>query len=171
MKANKLVQQHGAYLATIENNESWVKTKARKLDIDNEMDIAWMLDDLMHHFGKVYDFAGASSNNIFWEATSTPIRLIYVPFNDNWVTVINPEYKKLTGQSVNSTERCGSIPGPTYTVKRKTHVVLSGYDLDGNTIELEYGSKRGKGPDCESWIIQHEMDHLDGILIKDKSIF
>ncbi len=77
----------------------------------------------------------------------------------------------MAGQTVDSTERCGSIPKLSFVVKRKTLVEISGYDMDGEFIELQYGSKRGKGPDCDSWVVQHEMDHLDGILIMDKAVF
>ena len=171
MKGNKTVTRHGALLATVDQNEEWVRARARELDIENEMDLAWALCRIMTHFQQLYDFAGISSNNIYWETTEFPVRMLWVPFGKTYVTVINPKYEKLAGQSVNSTERCGSIPNFSCVVKRKTYVVISGYNMDGKHIELEYGSRRGDGPNCDSWIIQHEMDHLDGVLIKDKAIF
>lgn len=171
MKDNKTVLRHGALLATVDQNEKWVRARARELDLANEMDIAWALSRIMGYFQQLHDFAGVSSNNIYWETTDTPVRIICVPFNQTYVTVINPKYERLAGKSVDSTERCGSIPNFSCVVKRKTFVAVSGYNLDGDYIELEYGSKRGEGPRCDSWIIQHEMDHLDGVLIKDRAIF
>ncbi len=69
--------------------------------------------------------------------------MIHVPWDNSFVTLINPKYQRLAGRSVNSAERCGSIPDQTFVVKRKTYVVISGYDLDGDAIELEYGSNAG----------------------------
>ena len=171
MKENKTVLKHGASLATVDQNEDWVRARARELDIENEMDVAWALCKIMTHFRRSYDFAGVSSNNIYLETTDTPVRMICIPMNRTYVTVINPKYERLAGQSVNSTEKCGSLPNFSFVVKRKTYVAISGYYMDGDYIELEYGSKRGEGPNCDSWIIQHEMDHLDGVLIKDKATF
>ena len=171
MKSNRTVLENNASLATLDENEDWVRTNARELDFNHEMDIAWALCRIMIHFQRSYNFAGVSSNNIFWEMTDTPVRMICIPLNKTYVTVINPKYERLAGQSVSSTERCGSIPNYSCVVKRKTLVAISGYNMDGDFIELEYGSKRGRGPNCDSWIIQHEMDHVDGVLIKDKSIF
>lgn len=170
MKENKSVLRHGAVLATIDHHENWVRCRARELDIETEMDIAWALWGIMNHFRRSFDFAGVSSNNIFWETTKTPIRMIGVPAQTGFAALINPRYEKLSGRSVKSTERCGSIPNLSFIVNRRTHVVISGYDINGQQIELEYGSKRGNGDHCPSWIVQHEMDHLDGVLLMDKSI-
>ena len=171
MKENRSVLKHGAFLATVDQEERWVRAKARELDVEQEKEMAWELHKIMAHFQRTFDFAGVSSNNIFWETTDTPIRMIYIPWQKEYVTVINPKYERLAGQSVSSSERCGSIPNRSFVVKRKTYVAISGHDMDGDPIRLEYGSKRGEGPDCDSWIIQHEMDHLDGVLIQDKAIY
>jgi len=171
MRENKAVLKHGACLATIDLDEKWVRTVAREVDIESEMDVAWALWDIMRHFQRTLDFAGIASNNIYWETTETPIRMLCVPHEGDFVTVINPKYEKLAGQSVDSTERCGSIPKRSFVVKRKTLVEISGYDMDGEQIKLEFGSKRGEGPNCDSWVIQHEMDHLDGVLIMDKAVY
>lgn len=171
MRQNKMILNHGASLATVDQKQEWVTARARELDIDTEMHIAEALSRIMSVFQQSHDFAGVSSNNIYWETTDIPVRMIYVPLNDAFVTVINPKYERLAGKSVNSTEKCGSIPGRSFSVKRKTYVIISGHDLDGEKIQLEYGSKRGAGPNCHSWIVQHEMDHLAGVLISDKAMF
>ena len=170
MIENRIVRKHAARLATIDDHEPWVRTKARELNLENEMDIAWALNKIMFNFQDVYDFAGVSSNNIIWEMTHVPVRMLCIPLGNEFVVIINPKYEKLAGQAVNSKERCGSIPKRTFIVKRRSYVVISGYDIDGEYMELEYGSKSKASPDCHSWVIQHEMDHLDGVLIMDKAI-
>ena len=83
---------------------------------------------------------------------------------------------KLEGQENKYVEACGSIPNKVYIVKRKPYVSISGYTVEKQYIELEYGSKDYyAGEDLiyssysnKEWVIQHEMDHLDGITIKDR---
>ena len=82
---------------------------------------------------------------------------------------------KLAGSDAISVEGCGSIPDGSYAVKRKSYVVVSGYTLNKNYLEMEYGSEdfiADKEPvfasfNTREWIVQHELDHLDGRLIID----
>ncbi len=92
MKENKAVVKHGAFIATIDQNEKWVRGTARELDIDSEMDIAWALWEIMRYYQHTIDFAGISSNNVYWETTESPIRMICVPYEGSFVTIINPKY-------------------------------------------------------------------------------
>lgn len=99
-----------------------------------------------------------------------------IPGDKKYITLINPKILKLAGQDVQSIEGCGSIPEGSYVVNRKPFVSISGYTLKKEYIELEYGSIdyiADKEPvfatySNKEWIVQHEMDHLDGITIKDK---
>jgi hypothetical protein len=92
----------------IESTEQ--KLHHRELDIENEMGIAWALSGIMTHLQKSYDFAGVSSNNVYWETTDSPIRMIHIPSGKAYVTVINPKYERLAGQSINSTESVVRFP-------------------------------------------------------------
>ena len=168
---------HGVRIATIIDNNDWVKTKAREIDLDEELHLAKDLDRIMRHMRDLYKFVGVSSNNIYWNLTQTPIRQILIPTTERkYISVINPEILKLEGQENNYVEACGSVPNKVYIVRRKPYVLISGYSLEKERIELEYGSKdyyAGEEPIYSSysnpeWVIQHEMDHLDGITIKDK---
>jgi peptide deformylase len=168
---------HGARIATIADNKDWVKTKAREIDLDKEIHLAKDLDRIMRHMRDLYKFVGVSSNNIYWNLTQTPIRQILIPTAERkYVSIINPEIIKLEGQENNYMEACGSVPNKVYIVRRKPYVLISGYTIEKQRIELEYGSKdffAGEDPIYSSysnqeWIIQHEMDHLDGITIRDK---
>ncbi|MCK5235880.1 MAG: peptide deformylase [Deltaproteobacteria bacterium] len=71
--------------------------------------------------------------------------------------VINPEIiyakGKLTGH-----ETCLSVPGPGYRIKRHKIVKLRGLDLNGE-------QRTFKGRDLIAQVLEHERDHLDGILI------
>ncbi len=72
------------------------------------------------------------------------------------VVLINPEILAKEGK-VHEEEGCLSIPGFRENVQRAARIRVRAFDEDGNTIEVE-------GEDLLSRAIQHENDHLDGIL-------
>ena len=74
--------------------------------------------------------------------------------------VINPEIVESDGEVV-SDEGCLSVPGYRFEVVRAERVTMRGIDLDGNEIVLE-------GDDLLARMIQHEIDHLDGVLLLDR---
>ena len=77
----------------------------------------------------------------------------------DWV-VINPEVVKSKGKQM-SYETCESIPGEVFNVERAEIFKVRALDLDGN--------QRGyKGHGLLAAVLQHEFDHLDGILIDEK---
>ncbi len=73
---------------------------------------------------------------------------------------MNPEIVERTGEAVDE-EGCLSIPGLAYPVTRSEHVLVRGLDADGEPIELE-------ADDYIARILQHEIDHLDGVLFIDR---
>jgi peptide deformylase len=74
--------------------------------------------------------------------------------------VINPELSEPEG-SIVWEEGCLSVPDYTANVERAAMITLRGMDLDGNPIE-----ERAEG--LRAVCIQHEVDHLDGILFIDR---
>jgi peptide deformylase len=74
--------------------------------------------------------------------------------------VINPEIVEREGE-VLSEEGCLSVPGYRFEVVRSERVTMRGLDLDGNEIVLE-------GDDLLARMVQHEIDHLDGVLLLDR---
>jgi peptide deformylase len=71
--------------------------------------------------------------------------------------VINPELELLGGERVLRWEGCLSIPGLRAAVPRAPRVRYRGVDCDGNTVGGEVGG-------FHAGVVQHEHDHLDGIL-------
>ncbi len=171
------IAEWDAGIATIDKRPEWVYARAQEIDTAEKSNPAGAIDLLLRHFRKVYGFAGVSSNNIYWNRTKTPARVICVPSPDGgFVTLINPNILKLKGKRFQSIEGCGSIPDGVYQVKRLSYVLVSGYGLNNSYLELEYEMdvlKEGDSPVIAShrhkgWVVQHEMDHLDGITIKEK---
>jgi len=74
--------------------------------------------------------------------------------------VINPEIVESSGEVV-SDEGCLSVPGYRFEIVRAERVTMRGLDLAGDEVILE-------GDDLLARMIQHEIDHLDGILVLDR---
>jgi peptide deformylase len=73
---------------------------------------------------------------------------------------INPEIVQ-RGGDLKEEEGCLSLPGMYAVIQRAESVNVRYQDLDGNTVE-----RTAEG--LEAKLFQHEIDHLDGILILDK---
>jgi peptide deformylase len=79
------------------------------------------------------------------------------------VTVLaNPELEWTGDESEMLDEGCLSIPGITVEVERPVHVRVRASDEGGGDRVVEASG-------LEARVIQHEMDHLDGVLILDRT--
>ncbi|HTI02149.1 MAG TPA: peptide deformylase [Acidisoma sp.] len=76
------------------------------------------------------------------------------------IILINPKVEKTSTEEVTREEGCLSIPGQYADVTRPERVTVSYEDLDGHTQTIEAD---GLLATC----LQHEIDHLDGILFVD----
>lgn len=74
---------------------------------------------------------------------------------------INPHFILVDGPLVGAEEGCLSLPGIRATIRRQSHAIIEAQDIDGNTFTLE-----DDGLMARCW--QHEMDHLEGIMIIDR---
>lgn len=74
--------------------------------------------------------------------------------------MINPRIVE-AGGSIRDTEGCLSIPGFDEMVERYAEVVVEGLDREGREIRIEAN-------DLLSRCLQHENDHLDGVLFIDR---
>jgi peptide deformylase len=77
-------------------------------------------------------------------------------------TLVNPHLGWAAEETQLGVEGCLSIPGIALEVERAQAVTLHGHDLDG--VEL---SVSAEGPDAV--VLQHELDHLDGVLMLDRA--
>lgn len=75
--------------------------------------------------------------------------------------LINPEIIEASGSIVSEGEGCLSVTDYTADVKRYETVKVTALDVDGNNIEFEVSG-------IKAVIMQHEIDHLDGILFIDR---
>jgi peptide deformylase len=76
--------------------------------------------------------------------------------------LINPEVEWLSAEVVVAEEGCLSLPRVSMDVERPLHARFSGLDVDGEPVRLEASG-------LEARVLQHEIDHLDGVLILDRA--
>jgi peptide deformylase len=76
-----------------------------------------------------------------------------VPYTE----LVNPVITPLTDELEDGWEGCLSVPGLRGVVPRWTRIRYTGFDPQGNRIERE-------ATDFHARVVQHECDHLDGIL-------
>ena len=73
---------------------------------------------------------------------------------------LNPEIVKRKG-SVEAEEGCLSLPGLYGQVRRSETIVVNAFDLEGQEFEMDL-------EELEARVVQHENDHIDGILFIDR---
>lgn len=74
---------------------------------------------------------------------------------------INPEITEYSADTCKKSEGCLSVPGVFKDIERPSRVKITATDLKGRQFTLECGGMLAR---C----IQHEYDHLDGILFVDR---
>ncbi len=88
-------------------------------------------------------------------------RVIIVDVDDHFIELVNPVLLQGSGKQV-SNEACLSVPNIEVSVERYKTVLVKGYNRNGKTLQV-------KASGLLSIALQHEMDHLDGILIVDRA--
>jgi peptide deformylase len=91
----------------------------------------------------------------------TPLRIVVINLTGNKHVLVNPNILHKWGTEPVMNESCLSIPGVSADVPRMEHV------------EVEYRNRRGalrtmKANDLLARVIQHEVDHLDGVLFLER---
>lgn len=87
-------------------------------------------------------------------------QLLVYDIGDGPFSIINPTIKESSGEWVYD-EGCLSIPGLSVEMVRPKEVLVHGWDLDGNELEIE-------ADELLSRLFQHEVDHLNGVLMFDR---
>ena len=127
----------------------------RRVDAELRAAAAQMFELMYEHKG-----VGLAANQV-----DLPLRMFVVnesgePDEGEELVLINPELQLPKGSEM-AQEGCLSMPGLLGDVKRPKSVRLSAYDLQGNLIERTVDGFLAR-------ILQHELDHLDGVLFPDR---
>jgi peptide deformylase len=84
-------------------------------------------------------------------------RIFVYDVGDGPKTVINPVIVESSGEW-EYVEGCLSVPDLSWPIVRPMQVHMVGRDLDGNEVSIEGDELLGR-------VLQHELDHLDGVLL------
>jgi peptide deformylase len=89
-------------------------------------------------------------------------RVLVAAVEDQEYVIVNPTIEETARSTEKDFEGCLSIPGIQVEVERPTAVTISGQDASGAPLHLEASGLLAR-------VLQHEVDHLDGVLILDRT--
>jgi peptide deformylase len=129
-----------------------VSAPVTEFDLDLKQLAVDMIETMVNYQG-----VGLSAIQI-----GVPKRIIIAVENDNLQLLVNPVITRKLQRETETWEGCLSIPGRQVRVSRPAKCDVDYQDLDGNHHSACFSGLMAR-------IVQHEMDHLDGILITDKA--
>ena len=87
---------------------------------------------------------------------------VFQPDEDDTVAIVNPEIVERSEETDVADEGCLSIQGVNVPVERSLTVTVVGKDERGEDVRYEL-------EDYQARCVQHEVDHLDGVLMLDRT--
>jgi peptide deformylase len=130
-----------------------LKQRAREVtDIDGK--VARLVDDM---FVTMYEAPGLG---LAAPQVGVQKRLFVYDHDGTRGVLINPQITESAGEW-DFNEGCLSIPGIYFEILRPRDILITGLDLDGNEVQVE-------ATELEARLFQHELDHLDGVLMTER---
>ena len=135
------------------SDDPGLRQKAKKVSrIDDS--IQRLIDDMMETMQQINGMGLAAPQ------VGVPLRVIVLQMPEEApIAIINPEIVKRAGEQ-EVTEGCLSIPGYFGEVKRSASVTVKGRNRQGKAIRI-------KATDLMAEVLEHEIDHLNGVLYID----
>lgn len=115
-------------------------------------DMADTLRDWQSRFG--------SGRGIAAPQIGAPLRLVYIQMEQPWV-LVNPEIVDIGDEDFTVWDDCFSFPNLLVRVLRAYRIRVRYHDLRGKAHEADFEGDRAE-------LLQHEIDHLDGVLTVDR---
>jgi peptide deformylase len=131
-----------------------LKTKAAAVaEIDGK--VARLVDNM---FDSLYE----SDNGLALAAPQIGVQkqIVVWDLDEEPMAIINPQIVESSGEFVYD-EGCLSIPGLYVEILRPNQVLVRGWTVDGDEVEIEASELMGR-------MFQHEIDHLNGLLMFDR---
>ena len=145
-------------ILTLGNPQLYVTcTEYRKENIKEIESVVTDLHDTMMEYKRVHGAGRA----IAAPQIGVQKRLLYM-YIDRPVILINPVLRFPTEEQMTVMDDCMSFPGLLVRVKRYRECTVDYYDLDWRKQQMHLAGDLSE-------LIQHEYDHLDGILFTDKA--
>jgi len=132
-----------------------LRMKAREVEaFDDDLErLVERMTTLMHE-----------ANGVGLAATQVGVlrRLFVFVDGDEDRVIVNPVLTRTSEETEVDDEGCLSLRGVLVPVERSTRVVIEGVDAKGEPVSLELEAPSSR-------VVQHELDHLDGVLIIDRT--
>lgn len=147
-----------------------LKQKAEPVDLNKLDQIRPLVEDMTYTVHSMGERIGLAAPQVFQSLRLFIFRIpekLHPRYGGGLLTplpmheVINPEIEVLSDVKIDGYEACISVPGLMGEVSRWEHIAYHYYDLNGNKHSME-----AKG--FHARVIQHEFDHLDGILFPQR---
>lgn len=117
------------------------------------------LRDTLHEFQRTHGFGRAIAAIQIGE----PWRIVYVEFGGGRYALVNPRFLSMSEEKTALWDDCFSFPDLRVRVERSVSVSMAYQDenLEAHTLETSGGLAE---------LLQHELDHLDGVLAVDRAL-
>lgn len=140
-----------------------LRRKARKVT-DFGPELQKLIDDMVETMHEAPGVGLAAPQ------VNVPLRVIVVEYGDDedenvppkLYTLVNPEFTRMSPETVTGTEACLSIPGVAGECDRSESVTIKALNRQGKPVKIK----------AQGWlarVFQHEIDHLDGVLFVDRA--
>jgi peptide deformylase len=115
--------------------------------------------DTLHEFQRTHGFGRAIAAIQIGE----PLRMVYAEFEGVCYSLVNPRFLAMSEEKTRLWDNCFSFPDLLVRVERSASVSMAYQDETGEARTLEASG-------LLSELLQHELDHLDGVLAVDRAI-
>lgn len=131
--------------------------KSRATPVDKFDETLEQLAEDMLQTMREYEGVGLAANQV-----GRLKRVLVAALEDEEYVVVNPEISEVGDETEIEVEGCLSIPEIQVEVERATRIAVTGQDSTGGPLKLEAEGLLAR-------ILQHEIDHLNGVLILDRT--
>jgi peptide deformylase len=142
-----------AVLPILKHPDPVLRRKAKRVSRVDES-LNRLIDDMIETMYEVSG-AGLAAPQV---GVSLKIAVIGIP-EEEVIVLVNPEVVKKSGERV-VIEGCLSVPGYRGEIKRAEKVTVKAFDRNGKAFRI-------KADDLLAEVLEHEIDHLNGILYID----
>jgi peptide deformylase len=132
-----------------------LKQHAAEIDVSTDADLRSLVRTMAE---AMYEHAGVG---LAAPQIGVAKRVIVFDVDERLSALCNPVIVERSGETLVDEEGCLSVPGISVPIERSEWVVCNGVTLDGKEVTL-------RADDFLARVLQHEIDHLDGVLILDR---
>jgi len=132
-----------------------LRTVAEKVSLPAAEEVRTLITDMTE------TLAGEKGAGLAAPQVGIPLRIVVAHLGESVFALVNPELTPAGEEQELGWEGCLSLPGLRGVVPRSAKISWRAFDADGTPLS-------GEAEGFEARMLQHEVDHLDGILYLDR---